>query len=106
MNIVNKSDNEDICIIANYSHNFNEKYFFFFVKRKTDVSIISDTSKIIEGSNKTNMLLCGGIKLHIENVLYSFKSYRNLLNLKDICLNGLHIETRDDEDIEYLCITK
>ncbi|KAK2376223.1 putative mitochondrial protein [Trifolium repens] len=76
------------------------------MKRETNVSTISGTSKIIEGSGRANILLYGGTKLHIENALYSSKSQRNLLSFKDIRLNGYHIETRNESDKEYLCITK
>ena len=76
------------------------------MKRKTDVSTISDTSKVIEGSRRANMLLYGGTILHIDNTLYSSKTRRNLLSFKDIHINGYHIEIRDDEGIEYLCIIK
>ena len=51
-------------------------------------------------------MLCGGTILHIENALYFSKSNRNLLSFKYIRLNEYHIETKDDEDIEYLCITQ
>ena len=83
-----------------------KKYFSYLVKRNTDVSTISDTSKIIEGSERASVLLSGGIILHIENALYSSKSNRNLLSFKDIRLNGYHIETKDDGGIEYLYITQ
>jgi hypothetical protein len=76
------------------------------VKREIDVSTISGTSKIIEGSGRANVILCGGTNLHIENALYSPKSQRNLLSFKDIRLNGYHIETRNEGDAEYLYITR
>nr|KYP53265.1 hypothetical protein KK1_024892 [Cajanus cajan] len=51
--------------------------------------MLYDTTNIIEGSGRVNILLPGGTKLHIKNALYSFKSYRNLLSFKDIHLNGI-----------------
>ena len=50
------------------------------------------------------MLPCGTI-FHINDVLYSVKSKRNLLSFKNICHNGYHIETTYDNNKEYLCIT-
>jgi hypothetical protein len=50
--------------------------------------------------------LCGGTNLNIDNALYSPKSKRNLLSFRDIRLNGYHLETRNEESIEYLCITR
>ena len=37
--------------------------------------------------------------------LYSSKSRRNLLSFKDIHRNGYHIETMNEENVEYLYIT-
>ena len=76
------------------------------MKRETNVNTISGTTKIIEGSRRANILLYGGTNLHIENALYSSNSQRNLLSFKDIRLNGYHLETSNEEGIEYLCITK
>jgi len=45
----------------------------------------------------------GGIELHIENEIYSYRSRRNLLRFKDILLNGYHIEIKNEGDVEYLC---
>jgi predicted proteasome-type protease len=50
-------------------------------------------------------LLPEGTKLIINDVLYSSKSRRNLLNSKDIRRNGYHIETMTENNIEYLQIT-
>jgi len=44
--------------------------------------------------------------LHIKNAFYSPKSNRNLLCFKYIRLNGYHIETNNEGDIEYLYITR
>ena len=41
----------------------------------------------------------------IEEALYSEKSQRNLLSFKDIRKNGYHIETTNEGNVEYLCIT-
>jgi hypothetical protein len=100
---------DDTCLVDSATtHTIfkDRKYFSSLVKRETNVSTISGTSKIIEGSGRADILLYGGTKLHIENALYSSKSYRNLLSFKDIRLNGYHIETRNEGGNEYLCITK
>ena len=41
----------------------------------------------------------------IEEALYSEKSQRNLMSFKDIRKNGYHIETTNESNVEYLCIT-
>ena len=43
--------------------------------------------------------------VHINNALYSSKSIRNLLNFKDICKNGYHIETINEGNTQCLYIT-
>ena len=50
------------------------------------------------------MLPCGTI-FHINDVLYSIISRRNLLSFKNIRRNGYHIETTYDNNKEYLYIT-
>nr|KYP43614.1 hypothetical protein KK1_034945 [Cajanus cajan] len=68
--------------------------------------MLYDTTNIIEGSRKANILLLKDTKLHIKNALYFSKSYRNLLSFKDIRLNDFHIETNNERNVEYLYITK
>ncbi|RDX60110.1 hypothetical protein CR513_61779, partial [Mucuna pruriens] len=84
----------------------NNKFFSSLLMQEVDVSTISRTTNIIEGSKKANILLHGGTKLHIDNALYYSKSHINLLSFKDICLNAYHIETKNEGSIEYLYIMK
>jgi len=74
--------------------------------REVNVSTISGTTNIIEGFRRASILLPRGTRLHIKNAFYSPKSNRNLLSFKDIRLNGYHIETNNEGDIEYLYITR
>lgn len=69
MNIDSSTNSEDICVTdsaLNHTIFKDNKYFSYLVKQKTNISIISDTSKIIEGSGRANILLKGGTKLHIK----------------------------------------
>ncbi|KAI5313554.1 hypothetical protein L3X38_042730 [Prunus dulcis] len=50
-------------------------------------------------------MLPNGTILSIQDALYSSNSRRNLLSFKDIHLNGYHIETKNEGNVEYLCIT-
>ena len=50
-------------------------------------------------------MLPNGIKFHINDALYSNKSRRNLLNFRYICRNVYHIETMNEDNVEYLYIT-
>ena len=47
-----------------------------------------------------------GTTLHIEEALLYTESTRNLLSFKDIRANGFHVETSEEDDREYLYITK
>ncbi|KAG4213928.1 hypothetical protein ERO13_A01G088650v2 [Gossypium hirsutum] len=69
------------------------------------VNIISGSSKLIEGSGRGIILLPKGKKFVIDAALYSTKSQRNLLTFKDIRLNGYHIVTMNEKNVEYLYIT-
>ena len=73
---------------------------------KTDVTTISGSSKLIEGSGRATITLPKGTILIIENAMFSSKSKRNLLSFKDIRKNGFHIETIDENNMEYLIVTK
>nr|KYP36872.1 hypothetical protein KK1_041974 [Cajanus cajan] len=62
--------------------------------------MLYDTTNIIEGFGRTNILLLKETKLHIKNKLYFSKSYKNLLSFKDIRLNEFHIETNNEGNVE------
>lgn len=101
-------NDEDICLADSATtHTIlqNKKYFSSFIMQKANVSTISGSAKLIEGSGRANILLPGGTKFELKEALYSPRSQRNLLSFKDIRRNGYHIETTCDGKIEYLYIT-
>ncbi|KAB2041519.1 hypothetical protein ES319_D02G152700v1, partial [Gossypium barbadense] len=69
------------------------------------INTISSSSKLIEVSERAIILLPKGAKFVIDDALSSTKSQRNLLSFKDIHINGYHIETMNEKNIEYLYIT-
>ena len=81
------------------------KYFLKLIVTNANVSTISGTSNLIEGSKRSNIMLPNGTKFHINDALYSRKSTKNLLSCKDICKNGYHIETINEGNKESLYIT-
>jgi len=102
MNVGTSTNDEDICLIDSATiHTIlkSNKFFSCLVMQEFNVSTISSTTNIIEGSGRAT-------RLHIKNAFYSPKSNRNLLSFKDICLNGYHIETNNEQDIEYFYITR
>ena len=72
---------------------------------KSNVSTISGTTNLVEGFGRANITLLNGTRFHVNDTLYSSKSRRNLLSFKDICRNGYHIETMNEDNVEYLYIT-
>ena len=63
-------------------------------------------TKLVERSRRANILLPQGTIITIGDALFSSKSPRNLLSFKDIRSNGYHVETTNDDNKEYLNITK
>ena len=99
---------EDVCLVDSATtHTIlkDQKYFLKLTLATANVYTISSTSNMIEGSGKANLILPCGTKLDIHDALYSSRSRRNLLSFKDIRCKGYHIETTDENDMEYLCIT-
>ncbi|KAB2046184.1 hypothetical protein ERO13_D01G178550v2, partial [Gossypium hirsutum] len=69
------------------------------------INTISGSLKFIEGFGRAILLLPKGTKFAIDDALFSTKSQRNLLSFKYIRINGYHIETMNEKNIEYLYIT-
>jgi len=99
---------DDICLAdCATTHTIlkNEKYFSSLTKMEARVNTISGAVNIIEGSGKAIFQLPNGTKFIIKEALLSTKSRRNLLSFKDIRSNDFHIETTNENNIEYLYIT-
>jgi transposase InsO family protein len=99
---------EDLCLANSCTtHTIlrEKKYFQYLILNKASVNIISGSSILIEGSGRANIILPKGTKLCIDDTLYSSKSRRNLINFKDIRLNGFHVETTNEGSDKYLYIT-
>ena len=100
--------NDDACL-ANYANTHtilrDEKYFLKLTLIKTNVNTIFGTINLVEGSRRLNIMLPNRTKFHINDALYSSKSRINLLSFKDIYRNGYHIETMNEDNIEYIYIT-
>ena len=64
---------------------FRDKiYFLELALIKANISTIFGTTSLVEGFGITNIMLPNGTKFHVNDVLYSSKSKRNLLSFKDI----------------------
>lgn len=103
-----KTSDEDICLVDSATtHTIfrNKRFFSNLTLAAANVSTISGTSNLIEGHGKALIMLPNGTKIHVQDALFSTRSNRNLLSFKDIRLNGYHIETTNEANKEYLCIT-
>ena len=83
----------------------DKRYFLDLILTNVNVSTIYGTTKLIKGFEKANIILSIETMFHINGVLYSSKSIRNLLSFKDIRRNGNHIETINEGNRECLYIT-
>ena len=103
-----KMNENDLCLInCATTHTIlrDKRYFLELTLTKANVSTIFGTTNLVEGFGRANIKLPNGTRFHINDALYSSKSRRNLLSIKDIHINGYHIETMNEDNVEYLCIT-
>ena len=103
-----KMNEDDVCLTdcaTTHTILLHKRYFLELTLIKANVSIISNTTNLVEGSGRANIMLPNGTRFHINDALYSSKSKRNLLSFKYIRRNGYHIETINEDNVEYLYIT-
>ena len=78
---------DDVCLVdcaTTHTIPWDKVYFLELTLIKSNRSTISYTTNLVEGSKKENIMLPNGTKFHVNDVLYSSKSKRNLLSFKDI----------------------
>ena len=101
-------DDGDVCLADCATMHIilrDKRYFLSLTLTSGNVSTISGTRNLIQGSGRANIMLPKGTRFHINDALYSSKSTRNLLSFKDIRRNGYHIKTMNDGNKECLHIT-
>ena len=76
----------------------DQKYFSHITLVEANVNKISGPADLIDGSMRATIMLPCGTIFHINDVLYSVRSRRNLLSFNDIRHNGYHIETTYDNN--------
>ncbi|KAG2678802.1 hypothetical protein I3760_11G021200 [Carya illinoinensis] len=102
-------NNRDVCLADSATtHTIlkDKKYFQNLTLNKVYVHIISGSSNLIEGSGRAYIVLPNGTKFYIDDALFFSRFKRNLLSFKNICRNGCHIETTNENNKEHLLITK
>jgi hypothetical protein len=61
---------------------------------------------MIVGSGRATIALPMGTQINIEEVLLYPDSTRSLLSFRDIRKNGIHVETHEEYNEEFLLLTK
>jgi hypothetical protein len=105
---VNPMD-EEICLMDSCTTNTilgETKYFQTLTKRTGNILTIAGRNVCIVGSEKATIILPMGTQVTIENALLYPDFTRTLLSYRDICKNGLHIVTHEENNEESLLITK
>jgi len=82
----------------------DKKNFQNLILNKASGNTISSSSNLIEISERANVILPKRTKFYIDNALYYSKSKINLINFKDIRLNGYYVKTTNKGSDEYLYI--
>jgi hypothetical protein len=82
------------------------KYFQTLAKRMENILTITGRDTCIVGSGKATIILPTGTQVITENTILYPDSTRTLLSYRDICKNGLHIVTYEENNKESLLITK
>ena len=74
-----------VCLIVERHIQFSKtNYFSIMTLRKANVHTISGPVEMIDGSENATIMLPNDTILHIEDVLLSTKTKRNLLSFKDV----------------------
>jgi hypothetical protein len=100
---------EEVCLVDSGTTNSilrETNYFQTLTKRKGNVLTITGRNATIVGSGRATIVLAMGTQITVENALLYPDSKRTLLSYRDICQNGFHIETRDDNNEKILLVTK
>jgi hypothetical protein len=100
---------EKMCLVDSCTTNFilrKTKYFQTLTKRTWTILIIAGCNTSIVGSGKAIIRLSMGTQITIENALLYSNSTRILLSYSDIRKNGLHVITHEENNEEFLLITK
>jgi hypothetical protein len=100
---------EEMCLVDSCTINTilrKIEYFQTLTKRTGNILTIARRDACIVSSEKATIILLMGTQVTIENTLLYLDSTRTLLGYRYIRKNGLHIVTHEENNEEYLLITK
>ncbi|KAM3000763.1 hypothetical protein FF2_037132 [Malus domestica] len=103
-----RSSGEVSCLADNaITHTIlrEQHYFTNLIPKKAHLTTLLGPSNLIEGYKKARIMLSNGKILTIKEALYYPHFGRMLLSFRDIRDNKYHLETTEDHDSEFLCIT-
>jgi hypothetical protein len=78
------------------------KYFQTLTRRTGNILTIAWRDTNIVGSSRATIILPMGMQVTIKNTSLYPNSTRTLLSYRDICKNGLHVITHDENNDEFL----
>jgi hypothetical protein len=100
---------EEMCLVDSCTTNSilkKTKYFQNLTKRTGNILTIVECDASIVGSGKVTITLPMGTQITIKNALLYPDSTCTLLSYRDIRKNGLHVITHEENNEEFLLITK
>jgi hypothetical protein len=100
---------EEMCLVDSCTINSilrETKYFQTLTRRTGNILTIAGCDTNIVGFGRGTIVLPMGMQVTIENALLYLDSTRTLLSYKDICKNGLHVIIHEENNEEFLHITK
>jgi hypothetical protein len=100
---------EEMCLVDSCTTNSiirESKYFQTLTKRTRNILTIIGCDASIVGSGKATITLHMGTQITIENALLYPGLTHTLLSYRDIRKNGLHVTTHEENNEEFILITK
>jgi hypothetical protein len=100
---------EEMCLVDSCTTNSilrETKYFQTLTMRTWNILTIVGHEASIVGFGKATITLFMGTQITIKNALLYPNSTRTLLSYRDIHNNGLHVITHEENNEEFLLITK
>jgi hypothetical protein len=99
---------KEMCLMYSCTINsiLETKYFQTLIRRTGNILTIVGRDTNIVGSGRAIIVLFIGTQVTIKNMLLYLDSTHTLLSYRDICKNGLHVTTYEENNDEFLYIIK